>query len=164
MATMADVNSTTRHITTRRKNLLLRRTIPCCVIFFCLRTTRFSIKKTENTVSRVLSPDYDIRHGHLSRIQISLYLQQPTRSCEGKPSYRNCNYCLALLQMRLAMRHPLPSARWALTPPFHPYLGNQGGLFSVALAVMAPSPVPCPVVNRHLFRRSPDFPLSPQPF
>jgi len=38
--------------------------------------------------------------------------------------------------MRLAMPRPLPHARWALTPPFHPYLIFQsGGLFSVALSV-----------------------------
>jgi AraC-like DNA-binding protein len=48
---------------------------------------------------------------------------------------------LALLRLGFAMPLPLPAARWALTPPFHPYLipplARQaiGGLLSVALSV-----------------------------
>ena len=43
---------------------------------------------------------------------------------------------LALLQLGVAVPPLLPGARWALTPPFHPYLAlRQGGLFSVALSV-----------------------------
>jgi len=38
--------------------------------------------------------------------------------------------------MRLAFPLPLPAARWALTPPFHPY-PFTGGLFSAALSVMS---------------------------
>ncbi len=37
------------------------------------------------------------------------------------PEYRNHRRCLALLRMRFALPPPLPKARWALTPPFHPY-------------------------------------------
>jgi hypothetical protein len=38
----------------------------------------------------------------------------------------------------------LPPARWALTPPFHPYpiVCGTGGLFSVALSVTATTPCP----------------------
>src|SRR5690349_14469299 len=46
---------------------------------------------------------------------------------------------LALLQLGFTMPFVLPRMRWALTPPFHPYLARNtstlGGLFSVALAV-----------------------------
>ena len=63
----------------------------------------------------------------------------------------------ALLQTGSAMPLPLPEARWALTPPFHPYLTEQarsGGLFSVALSLKLPSPG----VTRRLALWSPDFP------
>src|SRR6202795_1886475 len=42
---------------------------------------------------------------------------------------------LALLRLGVAVPRPLPDARWALTPPFHPYPLCTGGLFSVALSV-----------------------------
>jgi len=43
---------------------------------------------------------------------------------------------LALHQLGVAVPPLLPGTRWALTPPFHPYLAlRQGGLFSVALSV-----------------------------
>jgi hypothetical protein len=42
----------------------------------------------------------------------------------------------ALLQLGFTVPPVLPRARWALTPPFHPYLCcSTGGLFSVALSV-----------------------------
>jgi len=37
--------------------------------------------------------------------------------CEGKAA----SLYSALLRMGFAVPHPLPDARWALTPPFHPY-------------------------------------------
>ena len=44
---------------------------------------------------------------------------------------------LILLRATLAMPKMSPPSRWALTPPFHPYLSSReraiGGLFSVAL-------------------------------
>jgi len=52
----------------------------------------------------------------------------------------------ALLPVGLAVPVRLPVPRWALTPPFHPYLRNpdkpcaEGGLFSVALSVGLPRP------------------------
>src|SRR5262249_22438585 len=36
---------------------------------------------------------------------------------------------LALLQLGFTMPRPLPCARWALTPPFHPYLHLQAVCF-----------------------------------
>ena len=59
------------------------------------------------------------------------------------PRFRGAGWaihrCSALLTMRFAMPRPLPGARWALTPPFHPYrrrlAATEGGIFSVALSV-----------------------------
>ncbi len=37
------------------------------------------------------------------------------------------------------MRPLLPTSRWSLTPPFHPYLHEcAGGLFSAALSLRSP--------------------------
>jgi hypothetical protein len=60
----------------------------------------------------------------------------------------------ALLPMGFAVPPALPRARWALTPPFHPYLPKAGGLFSVALS----SAFPPPGVTRHRTLWSSDFP------
>ncbi len=49
----------------------------------------------------------------------------------------------------------LPSARCALTAPFHPYQHAAGGLFSVALSVGSRPPG----VTWHFALWSPDFPL-----
>ena len=59
----------------------------------------------------------------------------------------------ALLPVGFAVPPPLPGARWALTPPFHPYprggkanlSTRRGGLFSVALSLGSPPPA----VSRH---------------
>src|SRR5918996_4457449 len=66
----------------------------------------------------------------------------------GPSSSRNWDRCgphlaayLALLRLGVTVPPMLPPARWALTPPFHPYPaspsceGWQGGLLSVALSV-----------------------------
>ena len=66
----------------------------------------------------------------------------------------------ALLPMGFAVPPALPRARWALTPPFHPYRrpakksGVDGGLFSVALS----STFLPPGVTRHRALWSSDFP------
>src|SRR5580765_2248014 len=63
-----------------------------------------------------------------------------------------CRPYLVLLPVGFAVPLALPLARWALTPPFHPYRpgfpvrGNwAGGLFSVALSLGSPPPA----VSRH---------------
>jgi len=72
---------------------------------------------------------------------------------------------VALLPMGFAVPPALPRARWALTPPFHPYRSwlacplrerrvRAGGLFSVALS----SALPPPGVTRHRTLWSSDFP------
>jgi len=62
-------------------------------------------------------------------------LQPPTRTCwsisgSAEPP-REANTArgpyLALLPVGLAMPPLLPAARWALTPPFHPYPGSNPG-------------------------------------
>ena len=69
---------------------------------------------------------------------------------EGFPSHRPYS---VLLPVGFTMPLPLPVARWALTPPFHPYprkpvprgTGSRGGLLSVALSLGSPPPA----INRH---------------
>jgi hypothetical protein len=76
----------------------------------------------------------------------------PRFAAPGMPAYA------ALLPMGFALPPALPRARWALTPPFHPYRRvvetSGGGLFSVALS----SALPLPGVTRHRALRSSDFP------
>jgi hypothetical protein len=48
-----------------------------------------------------------------------------------------------LLPVGFTVPDPLPGPRWALTPPFHPYLAGRnrhGGLLSVALSLGSPPP------------------------
>jgi len=59
---------------------------------------------------------------------------------------------VALLQVGFAVPQPLPVARWALTPPFHPYSRHTGwlersifcGTF-LEVALTGCYPAPCPV-------------------
>ena len=59
---------------------------------------------------------------------LPMQLQLPTRTCWGRrapPSTRRSSArgpYLALLPVGLAVPELLPAPRWALTPPFHPYL------------------------------------------
>src|SRR5256886_6402321 len=66
---------------------------------------------------------------------------------------------LALLRLGVAVPRPLPNARWALTPPFHPYPWIKGGLFSVALSVALRRPG----VTWQSALRSSDFPQCASP-
>ncbi|QFT31023.1 hypothetical protein FIV00_11085 [Labrenzia sp. THAF82] len=55
-----------------------------------------------------------------------------------------CPYSV-LLPVGFTMPLLLPAARWALTPPFHPYSdtilrSDRSGLLSVALSLRSPSP------------------------
>jgi hypothetical protein len=63
-----------------------------------------------------------------------------------------------LIPMGFTLPFSLPTTRWALTPPFHPYLiiylqkqTISGGLFSAALSLRSPSPE----VIRHRFSMEP---------
>jgi hypothetical protein len=88
---------------------------------------------------------------HLGRTSPSASCNLPGRlgrkSPEGRPSRRHYS---VLLPVGFAMPLPLPEARWALTPPFHPYpahgsalpepIQRRGGFLSVALSLRSPSP------------------------
>jgi len=56
---------------------------------------------------------------------------EPAGAKEAPPPYPKAKAArgsyLALLPVGLAMPPLLPAARWALTPPFHPYLPTRQG-------------------------------------
>jgi len=99
-------------------------------------------------ISRVLSP---FRGGaHVSGTFLTEGLLRPTRGYwPGQPTPY-----LALLRTGFAVPPFLRRVRWALTPPFHPYPAERGGLFSVALSLglRRPGVTRCPALW------SPDFP------
>ncbi len=124
---------------------------------------------------------------HFSRAYVTIGFKQPTRELRpGQPlsscvkeglSFSNGDLFsyLVLLQVTLTLPLVSPQARWALTPPFHPYLTETfasaiGGIFSVALvsdcsAWALPSTLPYGVrtfLPRMLRERSPG-PLPPPP-
>ncbi len=51
-----------------------------------------------------------------------------------------CHPYSVLLPVGFTLPPLLPEARWALTPPFHPYHAMHGGLLSVALSLGSPPP------------------------
>src|SRR5438445_13168533 len=66
---------------------------------------------------------------------------------------------LALLRLGVTVPRLSPGARWALTPPFHPYPWIKGGLFSVARSVALRRPG----VTWQSTLRSSDFPQRTLP-
>src|SRR2546426_6216281 len=66
---------------------------------------------------------------------------------------------LALLRLGVTGAASFAAARWALTPPFHPYPWIKGGLFSVALSVALRRPG----VTWQSALRSSDFPQCASP-
>jgi hypothetical protein len=101
-------------------------------------------------VSRVLYGlrRYRKRDGHSSGTAVTGRLKQPTRATirrrtQGAFSFEKplCRPYSVLLPVGLAVPLMLPSARCALTAPFHPYRRRTaGGLFSVALSLGSPPP------------------------
>ena len=81
--------------------------------------------------------------GRFSRpTRTSRAYDSPTRTRRAQRPYS------VLLLAGLAMPFLSPGPRWALTPPFHPYLGrSRGGLLSVALSLGSP---PAGVTRRHV--------------
>ncbi len=81
--------------------------------------------------------------GRFSRpTRTSRAYDSPTRTRRAQRPYS------VLLLAGLAMPSLSPGPRWALTPPFHPYLGrSRGGLLSVALSLGSP---PAGVTRRHV--------------
>jgi hypothetical protein len=110
------------------------------------------------------------RDGHSSWTDVAIGLVQPTRTAgpeialEGFPSRRSYS---VLLPVGFTVPLLLPGARWALTPPFHPYPARisarppvnrqtelkyrRGGLLSVALSLGSPPPG----VTRHRISAEP---------
>ena len=89
--------------------------------------------------------------GRRSRGASSNPPERPTRRrAGGFPPRRSYS---VLLPVGFALPPPLLEARWALTPPFHPYprAEAEGGLFSVALSLGSPPPG----VTRHRFSVEP---------
>ena len=86
---------------------------------------------SQELVSRVLFPpvvSLERVGNHSSRRDVTARLQQPTREASGeqpfdeRPLDRPIAFTYAaLLRVGFAVPRSLPSARWALTPPFHPY-------------------------------------------
>ena len=97
--------------------------------------------------------------GHSSWPLVADRLQQPTRTSgavtpAGEPARHPYS---VLLQAGFTVPSPLPSTRWALTPPFHPYRPRKaGGLLSVALSLGSPRAG----VTRRLFTVEPGLSLT----
>jgi hypothetical protein len=93
---------------------------------------------------------------HSSCPGIAPGVQQSTQKHRtGRPSsLAGALFYLTLLRVGFAMPPLLPATRCALTAPFHPYLDERGGIFSVALSVGSP----LPRVMRHTALWSSDFP------
>ena len=83
-----------------------------------------------------------------------IYLRRISLYGSSRPSdYRSDKPILsALLRMGFTWHKALPQCRWALTPPFHPYLYRR--FISVALSLESPPPG----FLRHPVLRSSDFP------
>ena len=64
---------------------------------------------------------------HSSGTNVTACLKQPTRSQRGS---RHLETYLVLLRVGFTLPLLLPTARCALTAPFHPYLPIKGGRFA----------------------------------
>ena len=107
-----------------------------CLVFFIQ-------KNLGRAVSRILSTRVALRRGSFICCDLTRSLNR-FRFGGGPPRA----LYLALHPMGFAVPPRLRSARWALTPPFHPYPGrSRGGIFSVALSVNPPSRVGRPSVS-----------------
>lgn len=112
-------------------------------------------ERASRPISRVLCGGFrrpaTIPLGRRSRDASSNPPERPTRRrAGGFPPRRSYS---VLLPVGFALPPPLLEARWALTPPFHPYprAEAEGGLFSVALSLGSPPPG----VTRHRFSVEP---------
>jgi len=76
------------------------------------------LKNGGRSISRVMS-----LHGHLSRTCVAASLKRPTWN--RRAALRSF---AVLLRMGFTWLLALPSGRWSLEPPFHPYLSKTGGI------------------------------------
>jgi hypothetical protein len=101
-----------------------------------------------------------VADGHSSRPRVAARLVQPTRIAwagEPRAEARHDPY-LALLLTGLAVPPSLPSARWALTPPFHPSRADHAADYSLW---RFPSGFPGRALPAVTSPWSPDFPRTP---
>ena len=93
---------------------------------------------------------------HLSRPSVTCRLERPTpRHRAGSPTYAGVH---GLATHEMYGPPVSPSERWALTPPFHPYLFAQAVIFCYMVFALADnfplgSMVPC-VARTFLFTKS----------
>jgi len=136
-----------------------------------LIAARRAAMSVRRPVSRVLSSPLPGLCGHSSGACIAAGFARPTRAegrdrpCVSARRHLAVRPYSALLPVGFAVPPPLPEARWALTPPFHPCRAvsprgeaRRGGLFSVALSLGSPPPV----VDRHRGPVEPGLSSSPR--
>jgi hypothetical protein len=86
----------------------------------------------------------------------------PGQRAGGGPGLAPCRPYLTLLPVGLAVPPPLPGARWALTPPFHPCRSVlRRSVLCGAFPKVRGFPLPSPGVTRH--RASVEPGLSSRP-
>lgn len=132
-------------------------------------------RQTQGKVERACRPDSvrpERRDGHSSWPAVACRLQPSTRTLGWAPCAAEAasRAYMMLLRMGFGLPRLSPAARWALTPPFHPYpmgRGPPGGTFSVPLSVAFGGEVGrCPTfaalwrlaVSQHPAQWSPDLP------
>ncbi len=97
-----------------------------------------------------------VENNHSSRTSIATCLKQPTQEPREPRVFADKLFLyLVLLRVGFTLPRLLPTARCALTAPFHPYpIKKLGGIFSVALSIS--SHFPDAIWHPALW--SPDFP------
>lgn len=84
------------------------------------------LKKISRPISRVLyHKAYTLYGNHSSGTDVTIRLVQPTQMTRLETSCKLSlarHFYLVLLPVGFTLPHSLLNARWALTPPFHPYL------------------------------------------
>jgi hypothetical protein len=105
--------------------------------------TEFGNNGARRPISRVLCrPGVPGRDDHSSGPRLATWFSRPTRTpraSDGPTCKQARGPYSVLLPAGLAMPSLSPGPRWALTPPFHPYLRRgEGGLLSVALSLGSP--------------------------
>jgi hypothetical protein len=127
------------------------------LLFCCVRTRRVSISGAGHKPNSVALHGRDGNHSSCPRITPEIQRSTQKRRTGRPSSHSGTLFYLTLLRVGFALPPLLPTARCALTAPFHPYPALRGGVFSVALSVGSP----LPRVTRHTALWSSDF---PQPY
>ena len=121
------------------------------------------IESVSRPVSRVLSGHLAAaRDGHsswrdLAATLTATYPDAPTQKRAGPPCERTWRPYSVLLPVGFTVPPPLPDARWALTPPFHPCRSANGEPV-VCFLLHCPWGHPRRALPGTVFPWSPDFP------